>query len=138
VLHIPAEIVAQMIAHAERETPRECCGLLAGPTPGIVTHCHELVNEAPNTVEFISESRSMFAAHRAMRELGTQIVAVYHSHPRSPAEPSRLDLERSYADDVACIIVSLAGPAPVVQAWWLAGGRAVGAQLDIVRGERGV
>ena len=61
----------------------------------------------------------MFAAIRAMLQRGLVELAVYHSHPTSAPVPSRTDLERNYSPEVVNVIISLAGEAPSVRAWWL-------------------
>lgn len=54
-----------------------------------------------------------------MRELDVDVLATYHSHPTSPAVPSKKDLAARYGDGVVCVIVSLLGGAPEARAWWL-------------------
>ena len=120
-----------MIAQALTEKPLECCGLLAGvreeaktanestESVGRVLRRYPLVNAAASPREFLSDDRSMLDADRDMRDRGLDLLAVYHSHPTSPAIPSRTDLERHWLTGVMCMIVSLAATAPVVKAWWL-------------------
>ncbi len=46
---------------------------------------------------FLLDSKDHFDGRRAARARGLEIVGFYHSHPRSPAEPSARDLaEFSY------------------------------------------
>jgi [CysO sulfur-carrier protein]-S-L-cysteine hydrolase len=121
-LRIPRALLDDMIDHARRELPCECCGLLAGVVEGEVGRVVErypLVNALASGREFESEPRSMFAAMRAMRAHGLTELAVYHSHPTSAPFPSRTDLERNYSPDVVNVIVSLAAEPPAVRAWWL-------------------
>jgi proteasome lid subunit RPN8/RPN11 len=121
-LHLPPDLLDAAVAHARAERPNECCGLFAGRIDagvGRVTLRLPLVNEWESPVAFRSEPRSMLTAHKAMRSAGLELLAVYHSHPTSPPVPSRHDLAERYADDVACVIISLAGNAPEVRAWWL-------------------
>ena len=121
-LLVPPSLFNDMVDHARRELPCECCGLLAGVVEaplGRVVERYELVNALASGREFESEPRSMFAALRAMRERGLEVLAVYHSHPTSAPVPSRTDLERNYSPDVVNVIISLAGEAPTVRAWWL-------------------
>jgi proteasome lid subunit RPN8/RPN11 len=66
-----------------------------------------------------ADARDLFAAFREMRESGLELVAIYHSHPTSPARPSRVDLAENYYGDVPRIIISLAGHVPVVKAFLL-------------------
>jgi proteasome lid subunit RPN8/RPN11 len=46
-------------------------------------------------------------------------VAIYHSHPRWAAVPSRTDLQENHYGSVPRIIVSLLGPTPEVRIWRL-------------------
>ena len=49
-------------------------------------------------------------------------VAIYHSHPRSPAEPSQTDINLAHYPHWLYVIVSLAGD-PELRAWRIADGR---------------
>lgn len=121
-LRLSRHLFNDMIDHARRELPCECCGLLAGVVEGPagrVVERYPLVNALASGREFESEPKSMFAAMRAMHEGGLEVLAVYHSHPTSAPVPSRTDLERNYSPEVVNVIISLAGEAPSVRAWWL-------------------
>jgi proteasome lid subunit RPN8/RPN11 len=130
-LLLPRQVYDEMVAHAVAELPNECCGLLAGPLGpacgsddeappvGCVVRRYPLVNVASSPVEYLSDPQSMFAAVRDMRRLGTDILAVYHSHPTSDPVPSRKDLERNYSPDIVNLIISLKSGEPVMRGWWL-------------------
>lgn len=121
-LRIPRLIYEELIAHALADRPNECCGLLAGEVVegnGEVRAIYPLVNERQSPTEFLSEPRSLFDAMKAIRADGTEVLAVYHSHPASPPVPSRRDLERNYSERVMNLIVGLAGPVPELRGWWL-------------------
>jgi proteasome lid subunit RPN8/RPN11 len=121
-LQLPRRICDEMVAHARAEMPNECVGLLAGVIDGGMGRVVErfpLVNAAASPREFLSQPESMFAAYRAMRERGLDILAIYHSHPASDPVPSRSDLERSYSAEVVNFIVSLRNEPPLVRGWWL-------------------
>ena len=115
-----------MIAQAKAEYPNECCGILAGrrSTEGQIAKVEQrypLVNALASPVEFLSDD-SIAAAHRAMREAGLEELAIYHSHPTSPAIPSRKDLEaneQTYRDTAMTLIISLEEGEPAMQGWWL-------------------
>ena len=49
-------------------------------------------------------------------------VGIYHSHPRSPAEPSQTDINLAQYPHWIHVIVSLDGE-PEVRAWRIADGR---------------
>jgi proteasome lid subunit RPN8/RPN11 len=130
-LLIPRTLLEGLIAQALTERPLECCGLLAGvkeeaktgdkstESVGRVMRRYPLVNAAASPREFLSDDRSMLDADRDMRARGLDLLAVYHSHPTSPAVPSRTDLARHWYADVVCLIVSLAVTPPEVRAWRL-------------------
>jgi proteasome lid subunit RPN8/RPN11 len=121
-LQLPRIFREEIIAHARAELPNECVGLLAGVREGgmgrVVTR-YPLVNEAASPIEYLSQAQSMFAADRAMRQAGLDLLAIYHSHPASAPIPSRKDLERSYSPDVVNFIISLKDNSPLLRGWWL-------------------
>lgn len=116
-----------MLAQARAELPNECCGLLAGriqPQPAgsalaLVERHYPLVNEEASPTKFLSEPVGMFQAARDMRRQGTEILAVYHSHPSSDPIPSKTDLAMNYSEEIMNLIISLAGQEPIMRAWWL-------------------
>lgn len=115
---VPREIVRQMVEQARGEAPRECCGLLAGKWPN-VTSIYPLTNESerPEDEYFVGEG--LFPPIRRMRQLHEDLLGIYHSHPSSPAVPSRKDRERNYYPDAVHFIVSLMGESPVIEAYRL-------------------
>jgi proteasome lid subunit RPN8/RPN11 len=121
-LLIPRPIFDAMLLHAKVELPAECCGLLAGTIAdgvGHVTLHLPLVNALASPTEYESEPRSMLAAHRVMRASGTDVLAVYHSHPTSDPIPSQRDRERNYGENVMNLIIGLRSAEPEVRGWWL-------------------
>jgi proteasome lid subunit RPN8/RPN11 len=124
-LAVPRPILTEMMAQAEAERPRECCGLLAGTVredgTGLVQERYPLVNAAASPeVEYYSEGRSMVAACKDMRHRGLDVLAVYHSHPTSDPIPSKKDLARNfYGPGVVHFILSLTTQPPTVRGWWL-------------------
>jgi proteasome lid subunit RPN8/RPN11 len=118
-LQIPRQIYLKLLAQAVSELPNECCGLLAGRDKR-VTHRYPLVNALSSPTRYESDPKLMFAAFKDMREQGTELVAIYHSHPTSDPVPSRTDLERNfYGSSVIHLIISLKDTEPVMRAWLL-------------------
>jgi proteasome lid subunit RPN8/RPN11 len=118
-LEIPAAIVDQMIAHCQREAPREACGILAGVASRVVSF-HPLTNVAASETRYQADERELPRANRVIRESGQEILALYHSHPRSEATPSKTDLRENYWGEVPRIIVSLVdAEKPDVRIWRL-------------------
>jgi proteasome lid subunit RPN8/RPN11 len=117
-LEIPREIHDAMVAHCERESPLECCGILGGFAPR-VSSIHPLCNELASETRYNAAPQDLIEAHIALRQLGAEILAIYHSHPRWQAVPSKTDLAENHYGPVPRIIVSLCGPEPEVRVWRL-------------------
>jgi proteasome lid subunit RPN8/RPN11 len=118
-LWLPGDIVNAMIDHARRERPRECCGLLVG-TGGVVESAVPLINESPSPCDSYLVGVGLLGPFQAMRARGQELLAIYHSHPASPALPSQRDLAENYYGSVVHVIISLALVDPVVRAYRLA------------------
>jgi len=122
-LLLPAPVRDAVVAHARATLPNECCGLLAGAIEndtGRVNQHFPLVNELASSTEYLSEAESILAAQKAMRATGTDVLAIYHSHPTSEPVPSRKDIERNYwGESVVHVIIGLAGEEADVRAWWI-------------------
>ncbi len=124
-----------MLAHAQAELPNECCGLLAGK-PGSDIYLIEarfpLVNQAASPWQYYAETKSLFHAHRNIRQMGLDVVAIYHSHPISDPLPSQTDRDRNYSPEVPNFIISLRKDEPVMRGWWLTGKDSQETEWEIV------
>src|SRR3954471_11793983 len=97
-----------MVAHAREAAPLECCGLLLGRGDEIVEAVRARnVAEAPAT-RFLIDPGDHFAARRAARARGLDVVGFYPSHPASPPAPSARDAAEFSYDGALYAIVSLA------------------------------
>lgn len=117
-LQIPAEVRDAMVEHCLREAPLECCGLLGGVGP-VVDAIYPLRNELASESRYRADPADVIAAVRDLRRRSAEILAIYHSHPKWAAIPSKTDLSENYYGDVPRIIVSLLGEVPEVRVWRL-------------------
>jgi desampylase len=102
------------VAHAREAAPNECCGLLLGHDDEVVeaARSRNIADDPAN--RFLIDPADHFAALRMARERGLEVVGFYHSHPRSPAEPSARDLaEFSYPDHLYLIVGLRGDPAEI-------------------------
>ena len=107
MLKIAPSVIAEMLAHAREEAPRECCGLLVG-TLGEVTRAVRARNLESGVTRFLVDPQDHFEAIRSARSEGREIVGAYHSHPASPPLPSETDRAQAYGgSDFLYVIVSL-------------------------------
>jgi proteasome lid subunit RPN8/RPN11 len=75
-------------------------------------------------VTYNMDPQELFRAHREMEAQGLDLVAIYHSHPRTRAYPSSTDVAKATYPDAAYLIVSLQdASAPEVRAFRIQNGR---------------
>jgi proteasome lid subunit RPN8/RPN11 len=108
-----------LVAHARDEAPNECCGYVR-MSDGSVEETFRSRNLRSSPYGYELDPQSLFAANDLDDE--GHGVGIYHSHPRSPAEPSQTDINLAHYPHWLYLIVSLAGDA-VVRAWRIADGR---------------
>jgi proteasome lid subunit RPN8/RPN11 len=102
-MRVRQTVLDTIAAHARRDAPRECCGLLIG-TDTEVTEAIPVANEADDPLRrYEVPPIAHLAQIRRCRELkatgiNVGVVGAYHSHPRSAAEPSPTDREQAFQD----------------------------------------
>jgi proteasome lid subunit RPN8/RPN11 len=130
LIRIAARLLAEIRSHAEREYPRECCGLLVGRIEDegrtrVVAGVHEVENTwgegGEQNRRMKIEPREYMRAERRFAAEGLGVVGNYHSHPEHPAVPSRFDLENLAPwPTMSYVVVSVvAGRAEELRSWEL-------------------
>lgn len=121
MLTIPQPIIAALIAHAKKDFPLEACGILGGQD-GLVSEHYPMANTDQSNEHFNLEPKEQFAVIKDLRAKGKKMVAIYHSHPETPARPSAEDIRLALTPDVSYVIISLAGDVPEIKSFLIAGG----------------
>jgi [CysO sulfur-carrier protein]-S-L-cysteine hydrolase len=111
----------EIVAHARREAPRECCGLLVG-RGGAIEEAVRARNLADAPTRYFMDPRDHFDALRHARSRGVDVLGFYHSHPHSAAWPSETDRAEAHYADHVYLIVSLADDEPDVRLFRLVDG----------------
>ena len=117
----------ELVAHARAEAPNECCGYLRA-RDGAVEKVFRAVNERNSPYGYELDHRSLFAANE-LDDDGFE-VGIYHSHPRSPAEPSQTDINLAHYPGWTYWIVSLENE-PEVRVWRISDGSVAEESLDV-------
>src|SRR4030042_7068767 len=94
-LIISRELMEQVIAHCRSAYPIEACGLLAGTT-NRAEKMYAMTNVEPSNVSYMMDPGEQFKAMKEMRANGNRMVAIFHSHPHSPAYPSPRDVSLAF------------------------------------------
>ena len=117
-MYVRREVAAAMTAHARRERPRECCGLLLG-TAGEVQEAIPTANVAaqPDRRYQVSPADHVALMKRcrdasAQGSDAVEIIGTYHSHPRSAPVPSPTDRREALGDFLYIIVGPVDDSAP--------------------------
>lgn len=95
-----------MVEQARAEAPIEACGILAGSSDR-VEKLYPMTNVDQSNDHFMMEPREQFAVVKDIRSASLEMLAIYHSHPATPARPSEEDIRLALTPDVIYVIVSL-------------------------------
>lgn len=131
-MRIASEHLEQIVEHARRDAPNECCGVV-GVRDGVATGVHELTNIHASPFRFEPEPGELVRTYSMLDADGADVGAIYHSHTRSAPEPSQTDIHfaRNWPG-VRWIIVGLADGEPQVCTWLIgADGEVVAAPLEV-------
>lgn len=116
MLNIPNDIQSALIAHAREGLPEEVCGYLTG-TDGVVLKQYRLTNTDHSPEHFSFDPAEQFQVMREARKAGHNIMAVYHSHPATPARPSEEDIRLAWDPHISYVIISLAEASPDIKSF---------------------
>jgi proteasome lid subunit RPN8/RPN11 len=119
IIQLTKNHLDELFAHAREASPHECCGLIGGTSEGEARSIYRTGNVAADpVVSYEAAPEDLFAAQRSMRERGQQLVAIYHSHPRSrDPEPSPTDVRLAYYPSAVYFIVGLGDKEPCLRAF---------------------
>ncbi len=128
-------------AHARRDSPRECCGLLIGTELEVIDAVATANVAAEPSRHYQVSPVDHFAQIKRCRDAaapgaaGVDVIGVYHSHPHSAPVPSPTDLEEAFGE----FLYIIAGPADgsaalALRAYRLKAGRFEVVQLIVAGG----
>ena len=121
-MRIAQELLDQMIDHARREAPNECCGVV-GVRDGRATRVLPVKNEAASPLKF-EMGIELFYALDAIDEAGEELGAIYHSHTRTFPYPSQTDINWSdQYPGAEWLIVGLENDEALVRSYLIEGGK---------------
>ncbi|HEY1970767.1 MAG TPA: M67 family metallopeptidase [Pseudonocardia sp.] len=107
VLVIRKDLVDEIVAHARRDHPDECCGVIAGPEGSDRPQRFiPMVNAARSPTFYEFESGDLLRLYRQMAANDEVPVVIYHSHTATEAYPSRTDISYASEPDAHYVLVS--------------------------------
>jgi len=128
-MKLPRPLAEEIIAHAIADLPNECCGMISGAGRE-ATKVHRAANSEGSPFMYVMDPLEQLRIMDAIDESGDDLLAIYHSHTRSAAYPSRTDVELAFFPETLYLIVSIADrDAPVIRAFRLSRGAPEGEQI---------
>ena len=97
---------------------------------GVATRVLRTTNSEGSPFMYVMEPQEQLRLMDDIEDAGEDLLAIYHSHTRSVAYPSRTDVELAFYPDPLYVIVSLADrEAPDIRAFKIARNAADGEQI---------
>jgi len=132
-MRIAQALIDEIVAHAREDLPNECCGLIGG-SGDVAKTVYRARNEFASPFSYRVNSDDQYRiTEKEMRGQGEELLAIYHSHTKSPAYPSQTDLNEAVSwPEQVYLIVSLADPEqPDVKGFWLKDNQIAEAELVV-------
>ena len=131
-LVVGKEIFEQMIAQAKAVAPIEACGILAGKD-GRAEKFYEMTNVDKSSTHFTMEPSEQFSVVKDVRASGLELLAIYHSHPTTPARASEEDIRLALTPGVTYVILSLEdADEPVIKGFTIEDGTVTEVPVGVV------
>ena len=123
MIFVPKEQLNEIREHGVRDYPYECCGLLLGRFGAdgkTVTETYPISNareESAKRNRFLITPEELMRGERYAASRDLEVVGFYHSHPDSPAVPSKYDLEHAWPTYSYIIVSTRADQATDLFSW---------------------
>ncbi|MEA2254634.1 MAG: [CysO sulfur-carrier protein]-S-L-cysteine hydrolase [Solirubrobacteraceae bacterium] len=131
-MRLPAALLERIVAHARRDFPNECCGMV-GVRDGQAVALHEATNVAASPLRFEVDGLEILRADDVFAADGAEMGAIYHSHTRSDPYPSQTDINFAAGwPGVEWLIVGLrADGEPTVRSYRIDGGDVTEVEVEV-------
>ena len=106
MLTLKKDLLEKIFKQIKEEFPNESCGILAGKNDR-AEKVYEMTNTDKSPATYFMDAKEQLLVMKDMRNLGLEMVGIYHSHVASPAYPSAHDVELTFYPEVSYVIISL-------------------------------
>jgi len=129
-MNIDEKVYKLIVSQARDEFPLECCGYLAGKKERVTT-AHPMENMDKSEIHYSFNPEEQFKTIKNIRKESLEVLAVYHSHPESPARPSAEDIKLAYDSEISYVIISLQDEKETVKSFRIRDGQVQEEELTI-------
>lgn len=120
----------RILEHCHEEKPNEACGIMTGRN-GRVLHGYATDNAKQSPIFFEVDLTQQAVVLAEMQRRGEELLAIYHSHPKTEATPSRNDINMAvHYPDALRVIISLAGSRAEMRAYLIRGDKVHLVEID--------
>ena len=135
-LTISSALAEELLAHAKADAPNEACGILSGSAAeGRATTYHRARNADASPYVYTVHPDDLVRIVMGIDDAGEDLVAIFHSHTRTPAEPSPTDRRQAMYPGAIYLLATLMDPAvspmQALRAWRIDDGDASEVLLGI-------
>jgi [CysO sulfur-carrier protein]-S-L-cysteine hydrolase len=103
------EVLRALLEHAAAGLPNEACGLVSG-RDGRGERFHPARNALASPYRFDLDPADLVRILHDIEASGEDLVAIFHSHPRSVPAPSATDVREARYPGLLHLIVGRGGP----------------------------
>lgn len=135
MIKIPQGVYDRIEKAAKEGFPEEVCGLLAGKKTEnikVVEDVYVIENIDHSKEHFSMAPKDQFAAIKDIRARGLEPLGNFHSHPESPARPSKEDKRLAYDSEASYLIISLMEEKAVLKAFSIVGGESSEENIEYI------
>jgi proteasome lid subunit RPN8/RPN11 len=134
---IPRKLVLAILHHIQTQPEQEVCGLVGGD-PGKAASYYPVDNIDPlKTNRFTLDGAGQIAALKTMRSRSETLVAIFHSHPHTTAQPSSLDIALGGHSGVLSLIGSTGTRGVLELRGYRLDAAENGAEVELLMGDEG-
>ena len=132
-LVLPGALVDAIVVHSRSELPNEACGLLSGSlSDGRAVAFHPTRNSENSPLRYNIHPDDLLRVTLEIEDAGADLVAIFHSHIRSPAVPSETDRRLAFYPETLYLLADLTDvAAPDLRAWRIRDGEVTEVPLSI-------
>lgn len=105
VLFLKQDHYSSMLADVISQAPNEACGIVAGQD-NYSERIYKITNIAKSPTRFQMDPERQLKAFVNIEDLGLELLAIYHSHPRGPASLSQTDINEFAYPGTKCLVWS--------------------------------
>jgi proteasome lid subunit RPN8/RPN11 len=120
IIELKKEEYQELLVHAQKEYPKEACGLVAGlfaEDKIEIKEIFSMTNVDDSAEHFSMDPEEQFKVIKIIRDKEYELVGNYHSHPFTPSRPSQEDKRLAYDEEAIYFILSLERSEPVLKAF---------------------